>query len=57
MNETNEKIVEYIANKLERTEKQIELSSRTTSKLIEDVHELQLKTLNLHKRIAKLEDK
>ena len=55
MDEASEKIVEYIAGKLEKLEKQMELMSRTTSKLIEDMNELNLKTLNLHRRLEKAE--
>jgi len=57
MDETSEKIVEYIANKLEKLENKMELQGRTTSKLIEDMRELNLKTLNLHKRLVKIEGK
>jgi len=55
MDTQSEKIVEYIADKLEKLEKNMELTNRTTSKLIEDNHELQLKLLNLHRRLVKLE--
>jgi len=57
MDETSEKIVEYIASKLEKLEKQMDLMGRTTSKLIEDNHELQLRLLNLHRRLEKVEKK
>ena len=57
MDETSEKIVEYIASKLEKLEKQMELQSRTTSKLIEDNQDLQLRLLNLHRRFEKIEQK
>ena len=57
MDETSEKIVEYIADKLEKLEKNMELQSRTVSKIIEDMQELNLKTLNLHRRLEKLEQK
>ena len=57
MDETSEKIVEYIADKLNKLEKRMELQGRTTSKLIEDMRELNLKTLNLHKRLEKIETK
>ncbi len=57
MDETSEKIVEYLADKLEKMEKKNELIGRTTSKLIEDNKELQLKLLNLHRRLEKIEKK
>lgn len=57
MNDESEKIVEFIASKLERLEKQMELMSRTTSKLIEDNKDLQLRLFNLHRRLEKIEKK
>ena len=55
MDESSEKIVEYIADKLDKLEKNMELMSRTTSKLIEDNQDIQLKLLNLHRRLVKIE--
>jgi len=57
MEETSEKIVEYIANKLEKIEQKMELQGRTMSKIIEDMRDINLKTLNLHKRLEKIEQK
>lgn len=57
MDETSEKIVEYIADKLEKIEKKMELTSKTISKLIENNNEFQLKLLNLHRRLEKIEKK
>ncbi len=57
MDKTSEKIVEYIADKLERLEKNMELMGRTTSKLIEDNQDLQIKLSILHRRFEKVEKK
>jgi len=55
MNEQAEKIVEYIADKLEKMDKQMELQSKTLNKIIEDIQDLQSRSYNLHKRLSKFE--
>lgn len=56
MDEDVEKIVLFLSDKLERTEKKLDFAGETIAKLIDDIKEIKLKTLNLHKRLSKFEE-
>lgn len=55
--ETVEKLIDFLADKLERQDKQLELAGETIAKLIDDVTEVKTKVEILHRRLRKIEEK
>jgi len=54
---TIDKLIDFLSDKLETQERQLELAGKTIANLINNITELKRKTEILHRRLRKIENK
>ena len=57
MTDTINKLIDFLSDKLERQERQLELAGKTIASLIDEITEQKRKIEILHRRLRKVESK